>query len=129
MAVLEGLYYTNQHEWIKVDGEVAVIGISDFAQKLLGEITYVELPEVGMEIDKGGELAVVESSKAASDVYSPLCGEVTEVNDELESTPELINDDCYENGWLCKVKLAGKVKIEDMMDSVAYEEFLKTVEE
>jgi glycine cleavage system H protein len=129
MAVLEGLHYTNQHEWVKIDGEVATVGISDFAQQLLGEITYVELPEVDMSVSGGGELAVVESSKAASDVYTPVAGEIMEVNDQLETTPELINDDCYGDGWICRIRLAGEVKTEDLMDSVAYEAFLKTVEE
>ena len=128
MSVLQGLYYTQQHEWVKIDGDAATVGISDHAQELLGEITYVELPEEGFEVKAGGELAVVESSKAASDVYAPVSGEVTEVNSELESTPELINDDCYDKGWLCKIKIADKSDIENLMDSQAYEEYLKTVD-
>lgn len=128
MSVLEGLYYTEQHEWVKVDGDVVVIGISDHAQELLGEITYVELPEVGFAVDAGGELAVVESSKAASDIYAPVSGEVVEVNDELDSTPELINNNCYEGGWICKIKVADASNIESLMDSAAYEAFLKTVD-
>ena len=128
MSVLEGLYYTEQHEWVKVDGDVAVIGISDHAQELLGEITYVELPEVGFAVDSGGELAVVESSKAASDIYAPVSGEVVEVNDELESAPEQINNDCYKDGWICKIKVADASDVDSLMDSAAYEAFLKTVD-
>jgi glycine cleavage system H protein len=129
MAVLDGLYYTKQHEWVRLDGGVAEIGITDFAQHLLGEITYVELPEIGMEVKSDGELAVIESSKAASDVYAPIAGEVTDANDELESAPELVNDDCYGDGWICKIKVAGDSGVEKLMDSAAYEEFLKTVDE
>ena len=129
MSVVKGLYYTEQHEWIKVDGEIAVVGISDHAQMHLGEITYVELPETGMTVDGGGELAVVESSKAASDVYSPVSGEVTEINDELESAPELINDDCYGQGWICKMKISDPTELEKLIDSSAYEAFLDTIEE
>ena len=128
MVVLEGLYYTQQHEWVKVDGEVASVGISDYAQQFLGEITYVEVPEVDMSVDAGGEIAVVESSKAASDIYAPVSGEVTEVNDALESTPELINSDCYDQGWICKIKVADASEVEKLMDSTAYEAFLKTIE-
>jgi len=128
MSVIEGLYYTEQHEWVKVDGEIAVIGITDHAQDLLGEITYVELPEVGQEVGSGGELAVVESSKAASDVYSPVGGEVTEINETLESEPELINSDCYDDGWICKVKMVDSADAEGLMSSADYEEFLKSAE-
>ena len=128
MSVLKGLYYTDQHEWVRVDGDIAVTGISDHAQELLGEITYVELPEVGFEVNKGSEIAVVESSKAASDVYAPVSGKVVEVNETLESAPELINDDCYEDGWICKIKMADASDVESLMDSSEYEAFLETVD-
>jgi len=122
--VIEGLFYTREHEWAKIEGRTAMIGITDHAQEMLGEITYVELPAVGKEFKAHDELAVVESSKSASDVYSPLAGRVIEVNSELESQPELINDECYEKGWLCKLEITDKKAIEDLMDAKAYEEYL-----
>lgn len=129
MAVSKSLYYTKQHEWVKVDGDFATIGISDYAQGFLGEITFVELPEVGMSVEVNGELSVVESSKAASDVYAPVSGEVTEANDKLDSTPELINNDCYEDGWICKIKLSNPSDVEDLLSTADYEAFLETIEE
>lgn len=129
MTVLKGLYYTKQHEWAQIDGDIATIGISDYAQSFLGEITYVELPEAGTSVQVNDELAVVESSKAASDVYAPVAGEVTEANDELDSAPELVNSDCYAAGWICKIKLSNPSDVEDLMDSAKYEAFLETIED
>lgn len=129
MTVMRDLFYTQQHEWVKIEDGIAVVGISDHAQELLGEITFVELPEVGLELKAGGELAVVESSKAASDVFAPVSGEVAGVNEELDSSPELINDDCYEKGWICRVKMTNPSDVEGLMDSDEYEAFLATIEE
>jgi len=129
MAVMRDLFYTQQHEWVKIEDGIAVVGISDHAQELLGEITFVELPETGRKVQAGGELAVVESSKAASDVYAPVSGEVSGVNEELDSTPELINDDCYEKGWICKIKMSAPGEVEGLMDSDEYEAYLDTIEE
>ncbi len=123
--VIEGLFYTEEHEWAKINGNTATIGITHYAQELLGEITFVELPAVGKEVEQKDELAVVESSKAASDVYSPIAGAVTKVNSDLESTPEQINQDCYNTGWICTMKVTDKSKIDNLMDSKQYEEYLK----
>jgi glycine cleavage system H protein len=123
--VIEGLYYTKEHEWAKIDGETATIGITHYAQEQLGEITFVELPEIGKKTEQKGELAVVESSKAASDVYCPVAGEVTGTNSDLESVPEKINEDCYNTGWICNMKITDKSTIDNLMDSKQYEAYLK----
>ena len=127
MAVQQGLLYTKDHEWAKVDGDTATIGITFYAQEQLGEIVFVELPKVGKEFGVHKEMAVVESSKAASDVYCPVAGKVTEVNSELEVKPELINEDCYGQGWICKLKIADEKSLQDLMDAQKYEEYLKTL--
>jgi glycine cleavage system H protein len=123
--VVEGLYYTKSHEWIKVDREMAFVGITDYAQEQLGEITYVELPPLDKDIDAGDELAVVESSKAASDVYSPMTGRVIDANAELKTRPELINEDCYEAGWICKIEISNENELKELMSPADYEEYLK----
>jgi glycine cleavage system H protein len=123
--VVKGLLYTKDHEWAKVEGDRATIGITDHAQDQLGELTFVELPEAGKEVKQKGELAVVESSKAASDVYSPVAGKVTEVNTQLASKPEMINDDCYGAGWICKMQITDKATTKNLMDAGQYEEYLK----
>jgi glycine cleavage system H protein len=127
MAVQLGLLYTKDHEWAKVAGDMATVGISDYAQEQLGEIVFVELPKVGKEFGVHKEIAVVESSKAASDVYCPVAGKVTEVNSQLESKPELINEDCYDQGWICKLKITDKKSLQGLMDAKKYEEYLKTL--
>jgi glycine cleavage system H protein len=121
----KGLLYTKDHEWAKIEGDIAIIGITDHAQNQLGELTFVELPDVGKEIKQKGELAVVESSKAASDVYSPVTGKVTEVNAALQSKPEIVNDDCYGAGWICKIQVTDKATTKNLMDTAQYEEYLK----
>ncbi len=123
--VVEGLLYTKEHEWVKVDGDKATVGITDYAQDQLGELTFVELPELGGQVQQKGELAVVESSKAASDVYSPVTGKVVEANSELEGRPELINEDCYNNGWLCKLQVTDTAPLAKLMDAKAYEQYLE----
>jgi len=127
MAVKQGLFYTKDHEWAKVDGDTATVGITDYAQEQLGEVVFVELPKVGKEFGVHKELAVVESSKAASDVYCPVAGQVTEVNSELQTKPELINQDCYGAGWICKLKITDKKLLDSLMDAKEYEEYLKTL--
>ena len=124
MAV-EGLLYTKEHEWAKIEADIAVVGITDYAQKMLGEITFVELPAVDKEFQSQDELGVVESSKSASDIYSPVTGKIIEVNSKLESKPELINEDCYNAGWICKLKITNKKSIEKLMDAEKYEEYLE----
>ena len=122
--VIEGLLYTKDHEWARIDADVATIGITDYAQQMLGEIVFVELPNIGKKCTENDELAVVESTKAASDIYAPVAGKVVEVNDELESQPELINRDCYNVGWICRLQITDMKSIESLMDSKQYEEYL-----
>ena len=116
--------YTKEHEWIKVDGDVATIGITEHAQQQLGDVVFVELPAVGKSVAKGGEAAVVESVKAASDVYAPVSGEVVAVNKDLEGDPALINRDAEAGAWFMKVKLKDKAELNDLMDKSAYDAFV-----
>lgn len=122
--VIEGLLYTKDHEWARIDADVATIGITDYAQQMLGELVFVELPAIGKEFAGHDELAIVESTKAANDIYSPVAGKVIEVNDELESRPELINQDCYNAGWICKLQITDTKSVESLMDSKRYEEYV-----
>ena len=115
-------YYSESHEYVRVDGEFGYIGISDYAQKQLGNIVYVDLPEVDDELAVGEEFGAVESVKAASDLVSPVSGTVVEVNEALEDQPELINQDAFGN-WIMKVKLSDKSELDSLMDAKAYEEF------
>lgn len=115
--------YTKDHEWIRVDGAEAVIGITDFAQEQLGDIVYVELPEIGRKLEKGKEAGVVESVKAASEVYAPVSGEVTAINAALADDPARVNKDATGEGWFFKVKLANPAELDDLMDEVAYKAF------
>jgi glycine cleavage system H protein len=127
MAVEKGLRYTKDHEWVRIEDDTATVGITDYAQQQLGELVFVELPRVGKAVDAHKTLAVVESSKSASDVFAPVTGQVTQVNSELESKPELINQDCYQAGWICKLKMADKKPPKDLMNAQQYEEYLKTL--
>ncbi|MHC4456256.1 MAG: glycine cleavage system protein GcvH [Planctomycetota bacterium] len=122
--VIEGLLYSKEHQWVKIEGDTAIVGITDYAQEQLGEIIFVELPEKEKEFTANEEMAVVESSKAASDIYSPVTGKITEVNSELEAKPELINQDCYKAGWICKITITDKKSIENLMDAKRYENYL-----
>jgi glycine cleavage system H protein len=117
--------FTKEHEWVKVEGDVAVIGITQYAAEALGELVYVELPKVGNTYKIHDAFAVVESSKSASDVYIPVAGTVLEVNSALTSQPELINNETYTNGWIAKVKMSNVGDLEGAMDEAAYKEFLK----
>lgn len=119
--VVEGLRYSEDHEWVKVEGDIAVIGISDFAQKELGDITYADLPEVDDEVEAGEDFGAVESVKAASDLISPVSGTIVEVNEALEDEPELLNKDAFAN-WIMKVELSDKTELDNLMDAKAYEE-------
>jgi glycine cleavage system H protein len=116
--------YTNEHEWIRVDGGVAVVGITDYAQQQLGDIVYVELPAVGKKLTKGGDAAVVESVKAASEVYAPVTGEVAAVNDALAATPALVNSSPEGEGWFMKIKPADMGEIAALMDAAAYKKYV-----
>ena len=121
----EDVRYTDDHEWAKLDGDVATIGISDYAQDQLGDIVFVELPEAGSSFDKGDEFGSVESVKAVSELYMPLRGEVVEINPDLEDTPEQVNSDPYGGGWMLKIKIADRADFDALMDKGAYLESLK----
>jgi len=120
-------YYTQEHEWIEVDGEAATVGITDYAQGQLGDITFVELPAPGASLTKGGSASVVDSVKAASDVYSPVGGTVSEVNPVLEDQPELVNSDAEGEGWLWRMTLADSAELGGLMDEAAYRAFVDSL--
>ena len=118
-------YFTDEHEWIDVEDDTATVGITDYAQEQLGDIVFVELPAVGAVLEKGGDAAVVESVKAASDVYAPISGEVTEGNAALEDEPALVNSSPEEDGWFFRMTVADKAELEGLMDEAAYKEFVE----
>ena len=120
--VIEGLYYSESHEYVKVENGYGYIGITDYAQNALGNVVYVDMPDVDDDIEAGEEFGAVESVKAASDLISPVSGTVVEVNDKLEDAPELINQDAYAN-WIIKVELSDESELDNLMDAKAYEEF------
>ncbi|MDE7166188.1 MAG: glycine cleavage system protein GcvH [Bacteroidaceae bacterium] len=122
--VIEGFYYAESHEYVKVEGNYGYIGITDYAQSQLGNVVYVDMPEVDDEVTAGEEFGAVESVKAASDLFSPVSGTVVEVNEALEDEPELINKDAFEN-WIIKVELSDKSELDNLMDAKAYEEICK----
>ncbi len=122
MEIKKGLFYSNDHEWVKVEGDVALVGISDFAQHALGEIVYVEMPDEGDEFVAGDVFGVMESVKAASDSFTPVGGEIIEINEELEDEPQLINEKPYD-AWIFKIKLSDPSEVEKLMTPEAYEEF------
>ena len=120
--VIEGLYYSESHEYVKVEGDFAYVGITDYAQHALGNVVYVDMPEVDDEVEADEDFGAVESVKAASDLISPLSGTVDEVNEALEDKPELLNEDAFEN-WIIKVELSDKADLDNLMDAAAYEKF------
>ncbi len=120
--VIEGLYYSESHEFVRVEGEYGYIGITDYAQNALGNVVYVDMPEVDDEIEAGEDFGAVESVKAASDLISPVSGTVVEINENLEDTPELVNKNAYEN-WIIKVELTNKEELNELMDAEAYKNF------
>ncbi len=117
--IIEGLLYSESHEWVKVEGGIAVIGVSDFAQSEMGDITYVDLPSEGDSFEAGEEFGALESVKASSELYCPVSGEVVEVNTELEASPEKVNEDAY-GAWIIKVRLSDPAELESLMDAAAY---------
>ena len=121
------LYFTKEHEWIRVEGDTAIVGISDHAQEQLGDIVFVEVPDAGRRLTKGQEAAVVESVKAASDVYSPVSGEVVEGNQAIADDPALVNSDPEGQGWFFKLKLDNPGELDGLMDESAYREWVKTL--
>lgn len=120
--------YTKDHEYVSVDGDIGTVGISDHAQHALGDVVFVELPQVGKSLEPGSEAAVVESVKAASEVYAPVGGEVIEVNADLEGTPAMVNEDATGKGWFLKLKIADASQLDALMDEAQYAEFLKTLD-
>lgn len=125
MMIAPDHMYTEEHEWVAVEGGIATIGITDYAQDALGDITFVELPEIGKEVHQFDDLAVIESVKAASDVYAPLSGRVVAVNEALERMPELVNQDCYGEGWICKVEDIHEEELQNLLSPEAYAEHLE----
>jgi glycine cleavage system H protein len=124
---MSDIRYTKEHEWVRVDGALATMGISDHAQEQLGDVVFVELPEIGKQVARHDALAVVESVKAASDVYAPVGGEVVEVNDALNDDPVLVNSGAESTGWFCKLKVADPAELEELMDVDAYQSYLASL--
>jgi len=124
-SIPDGRRYTNEHEWAMVDGELVVVGITDFAQHELGDVVYVELPKVGARVSASEEFGVVESVKAASDLFSPLSGEVAAVNEELAEHPELVNDSPYDRGWMMRVRPDDLAELDRLLDAQAYRQLIE----
>ncbi|XP_037551680.1 glycine cleavage system protein H (aminomethyl carrier), b [Nematolebias whitei] len=128
-AAHTALKFTEKHEWVQVDGGIGTVGISSYAQEALGDVVYCGLPEVGQRLEKMDEFGALESVKAASELYSPLTGEVTEINTELAENPGLVNKECYADGWLIKMTIEKPEELDELMDQAAYDTFLKSLEE
>lgn len=125
MDKLQNLRYTRDHEWLNIEGNIVTIGITDYAQESLGDIVFVEFPEEGSEVVNGETFGVVESVKAVSDLYSPVTGKVTEINDDIVESPEVVNDDPYGDGWMIKVEMNSNIELDDLLTDEEYEEFVK----
>lgn len=125
MELPEDLKYTREHEWVSIEGSIATIGITDHAQEQLGDVVFVELPAVGDRVEKSDAFGVVESTKAVSDVYAPVSGEVTEVNDDLPDNPELINEDPYGDGWMVKVAIGDTSDLDDLLTAEEYRRYIE----
>jgi len=128
MKIVEDLLYTKEHEWVKIEGDKATIGITDYAQDTLGDVTFVELPEVNKEVEQFKAFSIVESVKAASDVYAPLSGRVTEINKVLKDSPELINQSPYTDGWFIKIKIKDIKEKDNLMTAEDYKKYLDVLE-
>ena len=120
-----GLKYSREHEWVKVEGNIALVGIFDFAQDELGDVVYVELPDVGTEVEANNTFGVVESVKAVSDLYSPVTGTVTEVNDRLNDEPELVNSEPYEEAWMLRIEMSDATEVDGLLDADEYKSFVE----
>jgi glycine cleavage system H protein len=121
MNIPAELKYTTDHEWLKIEGDTVVVGITDYAQGELGDVVFVELPEEGTEIDKGESFGTIEAVKAVADLFTPVSGEVVGINEELEDAPETVNKDPYGDGWMVKIKLSDTSELDELMDAAAYE--------
>jgi glycine cleavage system H protein len=124
MNIMEDLFYTESHEWVRIDGDIATIGISDFAQHELGDIVFVELPDVGMKVTAGEPCGSIEAVKAVEDMISPLSGKVSERNTDLEDSPDLINKSPYEDGWIIKVRISEKDELDNLLSAIEYEKII-----
>jgi glycine cleavage system H protein len=129
MEFPEDLKYTREHEWVSIEGNVATIGITDHAQQQLGDVVFVELPAIGERVEKADAFGVVESTKAVSDVYAPVSGEIAEVNDDLPDNPELLNEDPYGDGWMVKITLGDRGDLDDLMSAEEYRKFVEEAAE
>ncbi len=125
MNIPDDLKYTKDHEWLRIEGNVATVGVTDHAQSQLGDIVYVELPQAGEEFAKGDTFGVLESVKAVSDCFTPLGGKVVEINDVIVESPETVNEDCYGEGWMIKIELSDKGELAGLLDHAQYEAFVK----
>ncbi|MBU6372521.1 MAG: glycine cleavage system protein GcvH [Alphaproteobacteria bacterium] len=117
--------FTSDHEWVRLEGDVAIVGITSYAAEQLGDVVYVELPAIGKAVTQGGDMAVVESAKAASDVYAPISGEIVAVNDDLTGNPQLVNDGAEAQGWFCKIKPSNPADLDALMSAQEYQAFLE----
>ncbi len=125
MAIPKGLYYTKEHEWVQLDDNVATVGITDFAQESLGDITYVQLPKEGEVVKKDDPFGVVESVKAVSDLYSPVSGKIVEVNQPVLDAPEIVNEDPFSDGWMIKIEVEDESEVKELMSAEAYQEYVE----
>jgi glycine cleavage system H protein len=123
---MSDLKYTNDHEWVRIEGNIAVVGISDFAQEQLGDVVFVELPDIGKQLEKGAEAAVIESVKAASEVYAPVGGEVVDINGPLADNPALVNEAPTGDGWFLKIRISDASELDALMDEDAYQKFTQS---
>ncbi|KFM63973.1 hypothetical protein X975_20588, partial [Stegodyphus mimosarum] len=119
--------YAEKHEWIVTDGKIGTVGVSHYAQEALGDVVYVQLPDIGQTVEKDGEAGVVESVKAVNELYSPVSGTITEVNEKLTEKPSLINESCYDEGWVFKIELSDLKELDTLMDEESYEKYLKSI--
>ncbi|MCP4604793.1 MAG: glycine cleavage system protein GcvH [Proteobacteria bacterium] len=129
MTIPKELRFTKDHEWARLRGDIAVIGVTEFAVGQLGDITLIELPEIGVEVEAGDTIGVIESVKAVSDLYSPISGTIKAINDELEEAPERVNEDPYGEGWIVEIEIASPSEIDNMMDSDEYEAHVESLED
>ena len=125
MTIPEDLLYTKEHEWIRLDNDIGTIGITDYAQHALGDVTFIDPPKSGQEIQQSAILATIESVKAASDIYAPLSGKVLEVNDQLDTNPGLVNQSCYDKGWIARIKIKNHDEKKTLMTSAAYQKYVE----
>lgn len=128
MEYPDDFYYTKDHEWIKIQGNTGIIGITEYAQKQLGDIVYIELPEIGDRFEAGDPIGSIESVKAVSEVFCPVSGEIKEVNEKVATEPDLVNSDAHGAGWLVKIKIEDKSELDDLMDSDEYQEYIEEKE-